>query len=224
MECGVSFYTPKHVIDFITEEIKGVEDFDAVKRRAHEEIDPDCFDAVGSWNAAWNNMEQIAASRYVEGCPVGSAIDLRWCEFERRAAKRALDRAYGGDFSPLLVRLRTPNLRLTQMERDFIAGRLDGTIKMKRGRKKSNAPSIYLFARLWLVIIERDRLDVANLRIETAFAVSPSHVHHMLRRVRGTEAERGIRRIIFQCFKSHFLREEVRHSLPAKIRKLISHG
>tara|TARA_R110002033_G_scaffold120211_1_gene163453 strand:+ start:95 stop:772 length:678 start_codon:yes stop_codon:yes gene_type:complete len=139
----------------------------------------------------------------------GVALSEGWKELEGYIADHSYKLSLDGDQSFLKERLKIANLPISQNERNYYPHRDKGRLLRKRGRK-SNGRGRYLFARLWLEIVEAEKAKVANHLMKQHFDVTDRHINFGIARGRGGIEEILMKQLIEECARSENLREYVR--------------
>jgi hypothetical protein len=228
----IKTFTPQAVVEAIS-----ARDFDIeVDIRSYEIIDPGCFIPPDRLNFFWSTIAlsisphfgeklsnemwervEIAISELYEDSVTLSAA---WRELEEHASKRSIARTLSGDRSIINRRMRIANLPISSDERNYYPDRDEGELNLKRGRKPKGHGR-FLFARLWLEIIEGEQADVANYRIEQHFGVGERRVQSGIKHARGGVVETFMRQLIEQCSQDSDLRDDVRSLFRSVYGELI---
>lgn len=156
-------------------------------------------------------------------CVKSPELSTRWKLLSKFAAERSLARARSGHRALLNARLRTSNVPLSYEERAYLADRDEGRERSKRGRRAEGIGK-YLFARLWLEIIDQEAADVAVFRIHKHFGVSERHVLDMIARVRASPVGLMMGCYIRECAQDPVKRAKVQRVLGDEFGELISGG
>ncbi len=156
----------------------------------------------------WRSVCAAIAQMYEDGV----ALNGVWMELEENIANHSYRRALEGDLSFLKERLAIANLPISKNERNYYPHRDNGRLLRKRGRKP-NGPGRYLFARLWLEIVEDESATVANFRMKQHFNVTERHIYFGIARARGGIYEVLMRQLIEDCTRNRNLQDYVREKL-----------
>jgi len=148
----------------------------------------------------------VAIAQMYEG---GVALSEKWKELEGHIANYSYRLALDGDQRILIERLKIANLPISENERNYYPLRDIGRLLRKRGRKPKG-PGRYLFARLWLQIVEGEKAYVANHRMKQFFEVTDRHISFGIARGRGSIEEALTRQLIEECARNKNLRDCIR--------------
>jgi hypothetical protein len=164
----------------------------------------------------WGDVEIAISELYEDSV----ALSPAWRELEKYAAKRSIARTQSGDRSIINRRMRIANLPISSDERNYYPDRDERELSSKRGRKPKGVGR-FLFARLWLEIIEGEQADVANFRIEQHFDVGERRVQSGIKHARGGVVETFMRQLIEQCSQDSDLADDIRSMFRSVYGELI---
>jgi hypothetical protein len=164
----------------------------------------------------WNTVEVAISELYQDGVvPSGP-----WAELEIHAADRSIRRALNGDRRVINSRMKTACLPISQAERNYYPNRDEGELYLSRGPKPKGLGR-FLFARLWLEIVECEKPYIANYRIEKHFVLEESVVRQGIKSARGGIEEMFMIQLIRRCVKDCDLRDDVRAMFRSEYGKLL---
>jgi hypothetical protein len=225
-------FTPQTVLDvFLEQNIKIEADL-----RQYQIIDPTHFlppDRLGFFGGTiafsispnfgeslsdvmWNGVEVAISELYQDGVVPSGA----WAELEIHAADRSIRRALNGDRRVINGRMKLACLPLSQAERNYYPSRDEGQLYLNRGPKPKGLGR-FLFARLWLEIVECEKPYIANYRIEQHFGLEESVVRQGIKSARGGIEEMFMMQLISRCVKDCDLRDDVRAMFRSEYGKLL---